>query len=107
MDLYPGLVAIYDDGTEHAAVILTVTDDQCEALFFTSNPGWAEASRRASKEELAMAGYITTRTTYLAYVVRPKWYFVPTDREFSRHWTGNLHEEFLTQRARVTQGSRA
>jgi hypothetical protein len=105
MDLTPGQVATYDDGSSHMAVILNIEGDMCEALFFTSSPGWADACRRATKEELAMAGFIHSRRTYLAYVTRPSYYFTPTECTYPEHWVESLRREFQTQQQKVRQSS--
>ena len=102
MELLPGQVAIHDDGKEHLALTLQIEGDKCEALFFTSNPNWAEVCRRATKEELAMACYVSTRKTYLAYVVRSIWNFTPTDQPlFPEHWVQSLRLECLTQQVKA------
>lgn len=103
MDLVPGQVAIHYDGNEHVSVILNVEGDSCEALFFTSNPSWAEVCRRATSDELAMAGYVSTKRTYLAYVTRPCWNFSPTEAVYPQHWVDGLRREFEVQRERVRQ----
>lgn len=90
-----GDVALHNDGDQHMAVILDVQGDECEALFFTSNPTWSERSRRASKDEIAMAGFIQSKPTYLAYVRRPHWDFSPMGRSFPTHWVAALRTEFL------------
>ncbi len=89
-----GDVAMHDDGNQHIAVILSVTEQECEAVFFTSNPVWAENSRRATREELALAGFVKSRPTYLAYVKRPTWDFHPLGRTFPTHRVATLLEEF-------------
>ncbi len=90
-----GDVAIHDDGGgQHWAVVLDTEGDQCEALFFTSRPGWSLKSRRATTEELAMAGYVTTRPTYLAYVTVRVWDLEPLGRNFPNHWVESLRQEF-------------
>lgn len=69
--LQVGSIAMHSDSAgEHMAIILQVGDRFCDALFFTSNPSWAGYARRATKEELAFAGYVHSRTTYLSRVVR-------------------------------------
>jgi len=105
MDLIPGQVAIHYDGNEHVAVILSMEGDQCEALFFTSNPSWAEVCRRATVDELAMAGYVSTKRTYLAYVIRPCWNFSPIEAIYPQHWVENLRREFSVQRQKLRQVS--
>lgn len=89
-----GDVSVHHDGDQHWAIILDIRGDDCEALFFTSNPDWAERSRRATRDEIAMAGFITTRPTYLAYVMRPIWDFTPLGIRFSRHRIEALIQEF-------------
>ncbi len=102
-----GDVALHDDGDPHWAIVLTVEADECEALFFTSSPTWAEQCRRATQDELAMAGYISTKPTYLAYVVRPCWDFVPIEgRRYPSHWVEALRQEFcVVQRVRQVSGT--
>lgn len=87
-------VALHDDGGQHMAVILEIADDVCEAVFFTSSPFWAPNSRRATREELALVGYVSTRPTYLAYVSRPCWDFTPLGRTFPEHRVAALLQEF-------------
>ncbi len=89
-----GDVSIHHDGEQHWAVVLDVRGDECEALFFTSSPDWAEKTRRATRDELAMAGFISTRPTYLAYVVRSCWDFTPRGHRFPQHWVESLKQEF-------------
>lgn len=92
-----GDVSLHDDGEQHWAVVLDIQGDQCEALFFTSSPTWAEKSRRATRDELAMAGFITSKPTFLAYVVRSCWDFSPLGRTFPAHWIEALKQEFRPQ----------
>lgn len=94
--MMPGTVALHNDGDQHIAVILDIQGDECEALFFTSRPDWAEKYRRATKDELALAGYVVTKVTYLAYCKRPRWDFQPLGPTFSEHRVRELKEEFLT-----------
>lgn len=101
-----GDVSLHDDGIQHWAVILDIVGDECEALFFTSSATWAERARRATKDELAMAGFISSRPTYLAYVVRPRWDFSPLGRTFPEHWIQALRQEFRpVQQVRQISGT--
>jgi hypothetical protein len=100
-----GDVSVHHDGDQHWAVILDIQGDECEALFFTSNPLWAEKTRRATKSEIAMAGFVTSRPTYLAYVVRSIWDFSPRGYRFPDHWIETLRQEFRpVQRIVQTEG---
>lgn len=104
MSVYPGTVADHsDEGGNHMAVVLGVDGDLCEALFFTSNPNWSDRSRRASRDELAMAGFVHTKTTYLAYVVRPTWTFEATELTYPSHWVTSLRHEFQASISRVIE----
>lgn len=85
------------------SIVLSVSSDVCEALFFTSNPNWAEYSRRATKEELAMAGFVYSKPTYLAYVKRPAWNFEATDLTYPLDWVLSLRKEFSKTVTRVIE----
>jgi hypothetical protein len=98
-----GDVALHTDEGQHMAVILEVNGDNCEALFFTSSAGWSPRSRRATRDELAMAGFVSSRPTYLAHVSRPCWDFSPLGRSFPQHWVEALRQEFLTSPQTVVQ----
>lgn len=89
-----GDVSLHSDERQHMAVILEVSGDECEALFFTSNPNWASNSRRATRDEIALAGFVSSRPTYLAYVMRPTWDFSPTGVRFPAHRIESLKQEF-------------
>lgn len=89
-----GDVSIHHDGDQHWAVVLDVRGDECEALFFTSSPNWAENTRRATRDEMAMAGFISRQPTYLAYVVRSCWDFTPRGYRFPQDWIERLKQEF-------------
>jgi hypothetical protein len=95
-DLAPGMVAVHNDEFgQHHAVILEIEGAECKALFFTSNSHWGAMSRRATKDELAMAGFVYSRTTYLTYVTRSVWDFHVTDLSFPKHWIQSLRQEFV------------
>lgn len=89
-----GDVSLHNDGDRHWAVVLDVQGDECEALFFTSNPDWGTYTRRATKDEMALAGFINSRPTYLAYVVRSCWDFSPRGIRFSEDRIEALKQEF-------------
>lgn len=104
MTLEPGSVAIHgDEGGSHVAVVLGENGENCEALFFTSNPRWSERSRRATRDELAMAGYVQTKPTYLAFVIRPVGSFEPTGLTYPESWVSHLRQEFNATLGRVIE----
>lgn len=92
-----------DGGGAHRCIIIGMDEHNCEALFFTSKPNWSIKSRRASKEELAMANFVFSRTTYLAYVIRPKWDFEPSGLTFPLDWVQSLRREFQAIIPRVIE----
>jgi hypothetical protein len=99
-NLAPGVIAIHNDEFgQHHAVILDIEGAECKALFFTSNSHWGLMSRRATKDELAMAGFVYSRPTYLAYVVRSIWDFHSTGLIFPKHWIQSLKQEFVRNKA--------
>lgn len=73
-ELKQGSVAIHIDGQTHMAFILKIKDNGTTlALFFTRNKeAWNKRARKATKDELAMAGFCGKKTssTYLAPVIR-------------------------------------
>lgn len=89
-----GDVSVHNDGERHWAIVLDVQGDDCEALFFTSNPDWASYTRLATKDEVALAGFVASRPTYLAYVVRSRWDFFPRGIRFPEHRIETLRQEF-------------
>ncbi len=90
-----GDVALHTDEDQHMAVILSVDGDDCEALFFTSNPFWSNSFiRRATRDELAMAGYVQSKPTYITYVRRYASDFQPLGRTFPMHRVEALLAEF-------------
>jgi hypothetical protein len=100
-----GDVSLHNDGERHWAVVLEVQGDECEALFFTSSPDWAEKTRRATRDEMALAGFISSRPTYLAYVVRSCWDFSPRGIRFPEHRIEALKQEFRpVQKVRQVEG---
>jgi hypothetical protein len=105
VDVRPGDLAFHDDGKRHMAVILRLKGDECGALFFTSSPDWAARSRRATSDELAMAGFVSTRPTYLAYVRRRRWDFLPTGQTFPVAWVEALSREFELEASHVVVSS--
>jgi hypothetical protein len=102
VDIRTGDVAVHEDEISHLAIILTIQGDECGALFFTSNPHWAAKCRKATEDEISMAGFRgRTKVTYLAYVRRRRWDFVPTGQTFPNAWIEGLIQEFEADQAQV------
>lgn len=84
--LTPGCFAIYNDGGggEHCAILLELTPagHHWLAVFLTSNTRWTTAPiLRATQEDLAAGGYVSSRVTYLAPVVRQAQFFRPMSQD--------------------------
>lgn len=67
-----GSVATHEDGGRiHWTIVLDLPNDtHAWVLFFSSTPH-GRCSRQATKDELALAGFVSTRPTYLNLVYRP------------------------------------
>jgi len=94
VELVPGAVAFHvDPEGQHLGILLQeVSLGMWQVLFFTSNPKWGK--RRASQGELALAGHITTKVTFLAMVVRSDVGLIPTQHSFPPHRVEALIAEF-------------
>lgn len=79
-DLMPGRLVIYEDGDggKHCAILLEPTQhgNHWFACFLTSNKKWgSHPLLRASQDDLAFSGFVSSKTTYLAPVIRPAQFF--------------------------------
>jgi hypothetical protein len=88
------------NGREHMSIILRVrANGNAPCLFFTSNPNWKRVSnrryRRATDEEIKLAGMITSKETYLTSAVRHSSEFLPIGVEFPDHRLESLYKEFF------------
>lgn len=75
-EIAPGVVAHFCDGgghKNHRAVILSLSPDGQDAwaLFLTSNPSWNRKSRQATRDELGLCGFASSKQTFFAPVIRP------------------------------------
>lgn len=72
-----GAITYHADGAgAHLALVLSMTDTTVDSLFFTSNPHWNKFAREMTKDEIALAGFVTRkRKTYFAPVVRTRAHF--------------------------------
>ena len=90
-----GNVVVHRDAAkEHVALILDLNDQYAMALFFSS-VGYGIGYREATREELALAGYVYTKQTLLCLVHRPSHEFHPHQGlEFPAHRVQALRREF-------------
>ena len=99
-----GSVVIHRDASkEHVALILDLGDQYAMALFFSSMV-YGLGYREATLEELALAGYVYTRQTFLCLVHRPSNEFYPHQGlEFPEHRVQKLRREFRIDQITRTQ----
>lgn len=95
-ELTPGTVTWHnDDRGCHMALVLEVSKGFCKALFFTSSSNWNRQTRRATKDELALAGFISKKRTFLAPVLRAVDEFSSRRISFPSHRVSSLFREFF------------
>lgn len=89
----------YNNGKIHEAIILKVNKNKnlAKALFFTSSNNWNYKARKATKEKIALASFIFSKTTYLAPVIRPLYEFELHDIYFPKHRVRALYNEFFVE----------
>ena len=88
-----------DENGCHHAIILKVKNKVALALFFTGSSGWGRSKkkkRRATKSEIALAGFVVRKDTYLVPVVREKTEFRSNGITFPEDRVKELLEEFFS-----------
>lgn len=90
-----GSVVIHqDERGEHIAILLDMDNQYAIALFFSSIP-YGMGSREATKEEMALAGFVYTKQTFLCLVHRQVNEFYPHQGlDFPAHRVQDLRKEF-------------
>jgi len=91
-----GDVAIHGDSEgSHYAIILDFPDNVFVwALFFSSKP-YGDRFRVATNDEMALAGFAPSRTTYLNLVLRSATSFYSSGIYFPEHRIKDLRQEYL------------
>lgn len=97
-----GIVARHvTNGHEHMSIIFQIRKNgSVPCVFFTSKPEWVRGSakrksRKATKEEIALAGMVTSKETYLTSAVRHVSEFFPTGTDFPPDRLSKMYEEFF------------
>ncbi len=96
--LQPGAVAIhFDRERSHHSIILDVGENKSKALFFTSSTKWGQnkTTRRATTDELALAGFPVRKVSYLSLVERDNADFQIRDWTFPEWRVEALKKEFI------------
>jgi hypothetical protein len=95
-DVQVGDVVVHQDHEgHHFAVILDIPDEVSAWAVFFSGKVYGKVSRRATKDELALAGFVHTKTTYLNLVYRHILDFHKHGVSFPEHRVLKLRKEFL------------
>jgi hypothetical protein len=89
-----GSIATHEDACgRHQAIIIDINNTYAWALFFNSKPH--VKTRRATTEELALAGFVSKRPTYLNLVMRSVEEFVSCGIMFPQHRIQDFRKEYL------------
>jgi len=98
-----GSVVIHQDNRgEHIAILLDLDAQYAMALFFSS-VAYGLCSREAALEELALAGFVYTKQTFLCLVHRQANEFYPHQGlEFPAHRVQALRKEFGIDREAIS-----
>ncbi len=95
-EIVPGSVVIHKDETNnHFAIVLEIRHARAELLFLSSKE-FGRRFRKATKDELALAGFVYTRPTNLCLVTRRINELYPRGLIFPEHRIKDLIKEFIT-----------
>jgi hypothetical protein len=95
----PGKVVLQVDFGQknHVGILIKqLSNERWILLMFTgfsSGIQWTRNARKATQEELALAGFVSRKDTYLALVTRPESVLEPLEQEFPEYRI----EEFLME----------
>ena len=96
-ELKPGSVVIHEDsGGHHFAIILKIKDSYADVLFLSSK-GIGRQYRQATKDELALMGYVYSKKTYLCLVTRPVYELYSKKLDFPEYRVQDLIQEFINK----------
>lgn len=94
----PGSVVTHDDGSDdntHHAVVLDVMDDGLAYILMFSSKEVGIKCRAVTKEEIALAGFVSSKRTFISLKRRPIWELRHRGVEFPKHRIEDLRLEFL------------
>ncbi|MCK9567616.1 hypothetical protein M0R72_01540 [Candidatus Pacearchaeota archaeon] len=95
-DVSVGSVATHDDGEgHHQAIILDLPNATSAWAIFFSSKQYGRVTRVATKDEIALAGFVSSKTTYLNLVMRPVIDFFSCGITFPDHRITDLRREYL------------
>jgi hypothetical protein len=94
----PGSVVTHDDGSDdntHHAIVLDVIDDWLAYILMFSSKEVGVKCRPVTKEEIALAGFVSSKRTFISLKKRPVWELRHRGVEFPKHRIEDLKVEFL------------
>ena len=93
-----GSVVTHDDGVDgntHHAIVLDVMDDGLAYILMFSSKEVGIKCRPITREEIALAGFVSSKRTYVSLKRRPVWELRHRGVEFPKHRIDDLKLEFL------------
>lgn len=93
-----GSVVTHDDGSDgntHHAIVLDVMDDGLAYILMFSSKEVGVKCRPITKEEIALAGFVSSKRTFVSLKKRPVWELRHRGVEFPKHRIEKLKLEFL------------
>jgi len=92
----PGTIVKIEDGDKkHQALVLRVGVFDADVLIFSSRPKWAKKFRRATSDELSLAGFHTSKETFLCFANRSREFIYSTGITYPERRVFELEREFV------------
>ena len=104
--IVPGSVVTHDDGNDgntHHAIVLDVLPDGLAYILMFSSKELGVKCRPVTKEEIALAGFVSSKRTFVSLKRRPIWELRHRGVEFPDHRVESLKLEFLGTRSEREQ----
>lgn len=93
-----GSVVTHDDGVDgntHYAIVLEVMENGLAHILMFSSKEAGTKCRPITKEEIALAGFVSSKRTFISLKSRPVWELQHRGVEFPKHRIEELKLEFL------------
>lgn len=93
-----GSVVTHDDGSDgntHHAIVLDILEDGLAYILMFSSKELGVKHRPVTKEEIALAGFVSSKRTYMSLKKRPIWELQQRGVMFPKHRIDDLKIEFL------------
>jgi hypothetical protein len=97
-EIQSGSVVVHDDGSDgntHHAIVLDVQPDGLAYILMFSSKEVGTKCRPITKDEIALAGFVSSKRTFISLKRRPIWELQHRGVEFPKHRIEDLKREFL------------